>query len=104
MLGDIEAEHHVRVAFDVGEGGLAAGDQDGVRRGLAVDERLPGATRAELYEVVVALGHRYEAGEKEQLEAAVVVGGFEADGADYEVGPLLGGELCAPLDVLLEVE
>ncbi len=48
----------------LGDGDLAARDQDRVGGRLSVDERLAGTPRTELDEVVVPLGHRDEPGER----------------------------------------
>src|SRR5205823_6177179 len=50
------------------------------------------------------LAERDEAGEEEQLQPAVEVGGFQADAAEEEVYPLAGGELPAPGAIGLQVE
>jgi hypothetical protein len=58
----------VHVAEEVGDRG-AAGEERRVRRDLLDDVALARAARAELDEVVVALGERDEAHEEEQLQA-----------------------------------
>ena len=81
------------VAEEVGDR-RAAGEQRRVRRDLLDDVALAGAARAELDEVVVALGQRDEPHEEEQLEPARHLAGLVAHAPDHEVEPLVGRELA----------
>ena len=87
-------------AEEVGDGTLAAREENHVRRDLAVDERLAGLAGAEFDQVVVPLDHRDEPEEQEELDPPGQVGmtGLVAHGPEQDVGPLLARELLPPLD------
>ncbi len=81
-------------AEKVGDGALAAGEQDRVGRQLAEHERLAGLARAELDQVVVLLDHRHQAQQVEQLAAPGEVGmrRLVAHRPQQDVDPLFAGE------------
>ncbi len=59
---------------------------------------------AELDQVVVALGHGHQTHQHEQLDAAAERGRLEAQGADQQVNPLVGGQLPAGRTVIIQIE
>src|SRR5690606_29605063 len=105
---DVPDLHHallatVHVSEEVGHRG-ATREQRGVRRDLLHDVALTRAARAQLDEIVVALGERDEAHEEEQLQAAAHLGRLVAYAAYDEIEPLVSRELAPNAPVLLEVE
>ncbi len=82
--------------------GLAPGDQDRVRRKLAIAVRLAGAARSEFDEVVVVLDEGDEAEQDEILLAFVEGIAPETHRSQEHVNPLAGRELGPCLADLLE--
>ena len=80
------------------------GQQDRVGGQLLVGVALARAARPKLHEVVVVLAQREQPDQEEQLQPPVEVRRLQADAADQQVDPLVGGELAAALAVLVQVE